>query len=92
VQAVRAEQQIVLRYQGRPDTTTISGNLFFYRSTGRPAGKGYKTTGANYNDLKQAQKKPYNPAFWREQEILRASPVEEQVIRDLEKRKAFGSF
>jgi CarboxypepD_reg-like domain len=92
VQAVRAEQQIVLRYQGRPDTTTISGNLFFYRYTGRPAGKGYKTTGANYNDLKQAQKKPYNAAFWREQEILRASPVEEQVIRDLEKRKAFGSF
>lgn len=92
VQAVRAEQQIVLRYQGRPDTTTISGNLFFYRYTGRPAGKGYKSTGTNYNDLKQARKKPYNPAFWHEQEILRASPVEEQVIRDLEKRKAFGSF
>ncbi|RSK33847.1 carboxypeptidase-like regulatory domain-containing protein [Hymenobacter metallilatus] len=92
VQAIRAEQQIVLRYQGRPDTTTIHGNLFFYRYTARPAGKGYKTTGASYDDLKQARKKPYDAAFWRAQEILRASPVEEKVIRDLEQRKAFGAF
>jgi len=92
LQAVRAEQQIVLRYQGRPDTTTIEGNLFFYRYTAKPAGKGYKATGANYNDLKQVQKQRYDAAFWRDQEILRASPVEEKVIRDLEKQKAFGAF
>ncbi|RSK47001.1 carboxypeptidase-like regulatory domain-containing protein [Hymenobacter rigui] len=92
VQAIRAEQQIVLRYQNRPDTTTLNGNLFFYRYTARPAGKGYKTTGASYNDLKQARKKPYDAGFWHNREILRASPAEERVIRDLEQRKAFGAF
>ncbi|MCA8829316.1 carboxypeptidase-like regulatory domain-containing protein [Hymenobacter pini] len=92
VQAIRAEQQIVLRYQNRPDTTTLNGNLFFYRYTARPAGKGYKTTGASYNDLKQAQKKPYDGTFWHDKEVLRASPAEERVIRDLEQRKAFGAF
>ncbi|MBX0290566.1 carboxypeptidase-like regulatory domain-containing protein [Hymenobacter sp. HSC-4F20] len=92
LQAIRAEQTIVLSYQGKPDTTSISGNLFFYQHTAKPAAKGYKTTGVNYNDLKQAMKQNYNAKFWRDREILRASPVEEQVIRDLERRKAFGSF
>ncbi|WP_139923694.1 carboxypeptidase-like regulatory domain-containing protein [Hymenobacter sp. DG01] len=92
LQSVRADQRIVLSYQGKPDTTEISGNLFFYQNTAKPAAKGYKTTGVNYNDLKQAMKQNYNAKFWRDREVLRASPVEEQVIRDLEKRKAFGSF
>ncbi|MDU0371342.1 carboxypeptidase-like regulatory domain-containing protein [Hymenobacter endophyticus] len=92
LQSIRAEQQVVLRYRGQTDTTTINGNLFFYRYTAQPAGKGYKTTGVGYNDLKQASKKAYDPAFWRNQEVLRASPAEERVIRDLEKRKAFGAF
>ncbi|UOQ76433.1 DUF5686 and carboxypeptidase regulatory-like domain-containing protein [Hymenobacter sp. 5516J-16] len=92
LQAVRAEQTIVLSYQGKPDSTEISGNLFFYQNTTKPAAKGYKSTGVNYNDLKQAMKQNYNAKFWRDREILRASPVEEKVIRDLEQRKAFGSF
>ena len=92
LQAVRAEQRIVLRYQGRPDTTTVSGNLFFYRHTAKATGKGYKATGVNYHDLKQASKQTYDPAFWRNREILRASPTEERVIRDLEQQKAFGTF
>ena len=92
LQAVRAEQRIVLRNQGRPDTTTVSGNLFFYRYTAGATGKGYKATGVNYHDLKQASKQPYDPAFWRNREILRASPAEERVIHDLEQQKAFGTF
>ena len=82
----------MLRYQNQTDTTTINGNLFFYRYTARPASQGYKATGVNYNDLKQARKRPYDPAFWRNREILRASPAEERVIQDLEQQKAFGAF
>ncbi|GAB2778190.1 hypothetical protein HNQ93_001690 [Hymenobacter luteus] len=92
IQSIRAAQRIVLSYEGKPDTTEISGNLFFYQYTARPAAKGYKSTGANYNDLKQAAKQRYDAGFWRNREVLRASPMEEKVIRDLEQRKAFGSF
>ena len=92
LQSVRADQRIVLRYQNQTDTTTINGNLFFYHYTTRAASKGYKTTGVNYNDLKQARKQAYDPAFWRNREVLRASPAEERVIRDLEQQKAFGAF
>ncbi|GAB3226820.1 hypothetical protein GCM10027346_09520 [Hymenobacter seoulensis] len=92
VQAVRAEHTIVLNRAGKPDTTEISGNLFFYQYTNKPAAKGYKTTSVNYNDLKHAMKQRYDAAFWRNREVLRASPMEDKVIKDLEKRKAFGSF
>ena len=92
LQAVRADQRIVLRYQNQTDTTTLSGSLFFYRYTPGPAGKGYKATGINYNDLKQARKQRYDPAFWRNREVLRASPAEDRVIRDMEQQQAFGAF
>ncbi|MFD2786627.1 carboxypeptidase-like regulatory domain-containing protein [Hymenobacter rubripertinctus] len=92
LQAVRADQRIVLRYQNQTDTTTLSGSLFFYRYTPKQAGKGYKATGINYNDLRQARKQRYDPTFWRDREVLRASPAEERVIRDLEQQQAFGTF
>ncbi|WP_019947848.1 carboxypeptidase-like regulatory domain-containing protein [Hymenobacter aerophilus] len=92
LRAVRAEQRIVLQYQGRPDTTTVSGNLFFYSYAKGANTKGYKSTGVNYNDLRQARKGPYEPEFWRSREVLRASPAEERVIRDMEQQQAFGAF
>lgn len=92
LQAVRAEQTIVLKYQGKPDTTQIDGQLFFYQYTGKPSGKTYKSVGVNYNDLKQVMKQKYDASFWLNREVLRASPVEERVIKDMEQRKAFGSF
>ncbi|MBT9393882.1 carboxypeptidase-like regulatory domain-containing protein [Hymenobacter sp. NST-14] len=92
LQSVRADQRIVLRYQNQTDTTTVSGNLFFYNYAPGHEGKGYKPTGINYNDLKQARKQRYDPEFWRSREVLRASPTEERVIRDLEQQQAFGSF
>lgn len=88
--ATRAEETIVLRYQNRPDTTHIEGRFFVYDYTGKPAGRAYRTTGVNYDDLKKVMKQPYNADFWRDRAILRASPVEEKVIRDLETRKGFG--
>ncbi|TGE08214.1 carboxypeptidase-like regulatory domain-containing protein [Hymenobacter fodinae] len=92
LQSVRAEQTIVLNYQNKPDTTQIAGQLFFYQYTGKPSGKAYKSVGVNYNDLKQVMKQRYDSSFWLNREVLRASPVEERVIRDMEQRKAFGSF
>ncbi|SET58371.1 carboxypeptidase-like regulatory domain-containing protein [Hymenobacter actinosclerus] len=92
LRAIRAEQRIVLRYNGRPDTTTVSGNLFFYRYAKGANTKGYKSTGVNYNDLRQARKGPYEPEFWRDREVLRASPAEERVIRDMEQQQAFGTY
>ncbi|NVO84187.1 carboxypeptidase-like regulatory domain-containing protein [Hymenobacter terrestris] len=92
LRAVRADQRIVLTYNGRPDTTTLSGNLFFYRYAKGANTKGYKSTGVNYNDLRQARKGPYEPEFWRSREVLRATPAEERVIRDMEEQKAFGTF
>ncbi|WP_045689099.1 carboxypeptidase-like regulatory domain-containing protein [Hymenobacter sp. AT01-02] len=88
--STRAEETIVLRFQNKADTTHVEGNFFVYDYTGKPAGRAYRTTGVNYDDLKKVMKQPYNAQFWRDQAILRASPVEEKVIRDLEARKAFG--
>lgn len=91
--ATRAEGTVVLRRpNARPDSTQVSAHLYFYHYTGRLAGHSYEDVGRHSRDLQQVMKKPYNPQFWLENEVLRASPIEQEVIRSFEGRNVFGQF
>lgn len=91
--STRAEGTIVLSRAGaRPDSTTVSAYLFFYQYTRRLPGHTYEDVGRHSRDLDEVMKKAYNPQFWQENEVLRASPMEEEVIRDFEGKKVFGKF
>jgi hypothetical protein len=91
--STRAVGTIVLRRpNARPDSTQVAAQLFFYQYTPRLPGHAYQDVGRHSRDLQQVMKKTYNPQFWRENEVLRASPLEEQVIRDFEGRKVFGQL
>lgn len=68
----------------------VSSYLLVYQLTPRLPGQPYAAMSQQTNDLQQIRKRRYNPQFWRDNEIIRASPVEERVVRDFEGRKVFG--
>jgi hypothetical protein len=91
--STRAEGSIVLRRpNARPDSTQVAAQLFFYQYTPRLPDHAYQDVGRHSRDLQQVMKQAYNPQFWLENEVLRASPIEEKVIRDFEGRKVFGQL
>ncbi len=91
--STRAEATIVMgRAGGQPDSTRISAYLFFYQYTGRLPGHAYEDVGRHSDDMEQVKAKAYNPQFWQQNEVLLASPVEQEVIRDFEGRNTFGKF
>ncbi|MCC3158190.1 carboxypeptidase-like regulatory domain-containing protein [Hymenobacter sp. 15J16-1T3B] len=68
----------------------VSSTFLVYQLTPRLKGQAYAAMGQQTNDLQQIRKRRYNPQFWRDNEIIRASPVEERVVRDFEGRRVFG--
>lgn len=91
--STRAEGSIVIRAAGgRADSTHVSAYLLLYQYTGRLAGHTYEDVGRHSRDLDQVMKRPYNPQFWLDNEVLRASPLEQEVIHDFEGKRVFGQF
>lgn len=91
--STRAEGSIVIREGGgRIDSTRVSAYLLLYQYTSRLPGHAYEEVSRHSRDLDQVMKKPYNPQFWLDNEVLRASPLEQEVIRDFEGKKVFGQF
>lgn len=68
----------------------VSSTLLVYQLTPKLPGQPYAAMSRETNDLQQIRKRRYKPQFWRDNEIIRASPVEERVVRDFEGRKVFG--
>jgi hypothetical protein len=91
--STRAEQNMRLETKkGFAEEVQVSSHFLVYQPTPRLPNQRYASMEQSVNDLDQIRKRPYNPQFWRDNEIIRASPVEEQVIRDLEGRRVFGKL
>jgi CarboxypepD_reg-like domain len=73
-----------------PEDVHVSSYFLVYQLTPKLPKQPYAAMGPQTNDLQQIRKRRYNPQFWRDNEIIRASPVEERVVRDFEGRKVFG--
>jgi len=89
--STRGELAIAMQYGNKPPSNTlISAYLLLYQYTGRLPGQAYGRVKHSADDLQTLQNRPYNAKFWQENEIIRASPVEEGVIRSFEGRRVFG--
>lgn len=73
-----------------PEDVRVSSYFLVYQLTPKLPNQPYAAMSQQTNDLQQIRKRRYNPQFWRDNEIIRASPVEERVVRDFEGRKVFG--
>ena len=40
----------------------------------------------------ESEKRRYNPEFWRDNAVVKDSPVKEQIIQDFEGRKVLGKL
>ena len=66
-----------------------SGLLF---NVGKRFASGKNKLGFSDNLLREISKKGYDPKFWRENEIVKRTPVEEEVIELVESDNLFGVY
>lgn len=90
--STRATATINLLVRGFSDETTVSSHFFFYEYGPPTPGERYPDTDRLAADLTQIRKRRYNPQFWRDNAVLKASPLEEGIIRDFEGQKVFGKL
>jgi hypothetical protein len=90
--STRATATINLLVQGFSDETTVSSYFFFYEYGPPTPGGRYPDTDRYTVDLNLIRKRRYNPLFWRDNAVIKASPIEETIIRDFEGQKVFGKL
>ncbi|MBO3271681.1 carboxypeptidase-like regulatory domain-containing protein [Hymenobacter defluvii] len=89
--STRGELAVTVQTGNRPPVQSlISAYLLLYQYTGRLPSQAYSRVKHSADDLQMLQGRPYNAKFWQENEIIRASPVEESVIKSFEGRRVFG--
>ena len=66
-----------------------SGLLF---NVGKRFASGKNKLGFSDNLLREISKKGYDPKFWRENEIVKRTPVGEEVIELVESDNLFGVY
>ncbi len=77
---------------GFADETVVTSYFLIYEYGAPTPGQQYRDTGLAVNDLAEIRKRRYHPAFWRDNAVLKDSPVEAQVIEDFEGRRVFGKL
>ncbi|WP_022823811.1 carboxypeptidase-like regulatory domain-containing protein [Hymenobacter norwichensis] len=88
--STRAQCRLVLRQaNGKLDSTHVAANFFFYQYTPRLPNHTYADVPRKSKDLQQVMTQPYNPAFWLDNAILKNSPLDEKLVRDLEEQRVF---
>jgi hypothetical protein len=90
--STRASATINLLVQGFNDETTVSSYFFFYEYGPPTPGERYPDTDRRSIDLNLIRRQRYNPLFWRDNALIKASPIEETIIRDFEGQKVFGKL
>lgn len=90
--STRATATINLLVQGFSDETTVSSHFFFYEYGPPTPAERYPDTDRRTVDLGLIRKRRYNPLFWRDNAVIKASPIEETIIRDFEGQQVFGKL
>lgn len=92
VASTQAVNIVQFEVKGKPHESTTSSYFFVYEYGPPSPGQKYPDTSQDIGDLAQIKKRRYHPEFWRDNAVLRDSPVEEQVIKDFEGKKVFGKL
>ncbi|WP_210520852.1 carboxypeptidase-like regulatory domain-containing protein [Hymenobacter terricola] len=90
--STRTTATVNLLVQGFSDETTASSYFFFYEYGPATPREPYPDTDRYAVDLALIRKRPYNPGYWHDNAVIKASPIEEGIIRDFEGQKVFGKL
>lgn len=90
---VKASSSLVVSQPRKPDVPVrVESFTFFYDGRPTPTGLPYAGPNAVANDLAAIKQKPYDPAFWQANSVVKRTPLEEEIIQSLEQKKAFGTL
>ena len=70
----------------------VSGVTYFSDWQATPTAPAYTAAIWKESDLDAIKQKPYDAAFWRDNPVVKRTPLEEEVIRSFESEKAFGTM
>lgn len=88
--STRAQCRLLFRLpSGQLDSTQVAASFFFYQYNGRLRGQPYADVPRRSKDLQRVMARPYNPAFWLDNAVVKDSPLEEKLIQDLEGKQVF---
>jgi hypothetical protein len=69
-----------------------SGFTYFYNWQSTPTGLAYAGANAKESDIAAIKQTTYDPAFWRDNPVVKRTPLEEEIIKSFEQKKAFGTM
>lgn len=77
----------------KPDVQLrAAGFAYFYDWQPAPAAVTYDPAGGKQKDLDAIKQKPYDAAFWRDNPVVKRTPLEEETIKSFEQSKSFGTM
>ena len=77
----------------KPDVQLrAAGFAYFYDWQPTAAAVTYEPAGSKQKDLDAIKQKPYDAAFWRDNPVVKRTPVEEETIRSFEQSRSFGTM
>ncbi|MGI4864006.1 MAG: carboxypeptidase-like regulatory domain-containing protein [Janthinobacterium lividum] len=89
---LRVSCVLYLSQPRKPDAKVQASSFtYFYNAQPTPTSLAYTTDG-QANDLEAIKKQPYDPAFWRDNPVVKRTPLEEETIRAFEQQNAFGTM
>ena len=90
---VKVQAALVLSQPRKPDTPVTAESLaYFYDLRPVPTGLPYAGADGPLSDLAAIKQKPYDPAFWRDNPVVKRTPLEEETIKSFEQTKSFGTL
>lgn len=92
VAGTRAVATMRLLVKGVPHESTTTSYFFVYEYGPPTPGQKYRETNQSTVDLAQIKKRRYHPSFWRDNAVIKDSPVEAQIIEDFEGKRVFGKL
>lgn len=92
---IKAKQTLELHFPNKPTKKVVTQSLLTLFEYYTPEKKKKRLSGRlrfDKSDVSMINRKTYNAAFWRENPIVKRTPVEEEVIASFEKERQFGSI
>lgn len=92
---VKANLAIDVSLKGKPDTPVHTESFTYFYDLG-PVPTGLPYVAANptrvTSDLAAIKQKAYDATFWRDNPVVKRTPLEDEVIRSFESQKGFGTM
>uniref|UniRef100_UPI004049A87A hypothetical protein n=1 Tax=Fulvivirga sp. TaxID=1931237 RepID=UPI004049A87A len=80
-----------MKQKNQITSAQIQSNFFMYEQTSKVSSK-LRGVSKDSEDVSIFENAKYRPKFWKDNPIIKRTPLEDQVIKSFEKENAFGTY